>query len=195
MCLLPLSLSASFPGHNVPVHIFTVSRREHFCSQMLDASTKSDFPAFSLKFFIFNRRMIALQYCIGFCHISTWIGHRHMYIYFPSSLHNSLSFKSNTLTRMCLRLLHGSAFLVYSVSESLNSVLPSHWETLRLSHRWILFWSIVGSLTETIVLLHWTVFVFVPLVAQQLKRLPGMQETQVQSLSGRSPGEGNGTTL
>ena len=99
VCLLPLSLSAIFPGHNVPVHIFTVSRRELFCSQMLDASTKSEanlgvcliFPAFSLKFFIFNRRMIALQYCIGFCHISTWIGHRHTYIYFPSSLHNSLS--------------------------------------------------------------------------------------------------------
>ena len=142
---------------------------------------------FYLNLFTFNWRMIALQYCIGFCHISTWIGHRHMYIYFPSSLHNSLSFKSNTLTRMCLRLLHGSAFLVYSVSESLNSVLPSHWETLRLSHRWILFWSIVGSLTETIVLLHWTVFVFVPLVAQQLKRLPGMQETQVQSLGREDP--------
>ena len=29
---------------------------------------------------IFNRRMIALQYCVSFCHASTWINHRHTYI-------------------------------------------------------------------------------------------------------------------
>ena len=132
-CLLPLSLSASFSGHNVCIHIFTVSRRELFCSQMLDASTKPEanlgvcliFPAFSLKFF--NWRMIALQYCIGFCHISTWISHRHTYIYFPSFLHSFLSFKFNTLSRMCLCLLSWISISgVHSVSESLNSVLPSH---------------------------------------------------------------------
>ena len=30
-----------------------------------------------LNFFIFNWRIIALQYCVGFCHISTWISHRY----------------------------------------------------------------------------------------------------------------------
>ena len=32
----------------------------------------------------FNWRTIALQYCVGFCHTSTWISHRYMYV--PSFL-------------------------------------------------------------------------------------------------------------
>ena len=43
--------------------------------------------------FIFNWRIIALQYCVGFCHTSTWISHRYTYIpsllNFPSHVHNS----------------------------------------------------------------------------------------------------------
>ena len=41
---------------------------------------------FSIKNFlsIFNQRVIALQYCVGFCHVSTWISHWHMYV--PSLL-------------------------------------------------------------------------------------------------------------
>ena len=31
------------------------------------------------KLFIFNWRIIAFQYCVGFCHMSTWISHRHTY--------------------------------------------------------------------------------------------------------------------
>ena len=34
--------------------------------------------------FIFNWRIIALHYCIGFCHTSTWISHRYTYV--PSLL-------------------------------------------------------------------------------------------------------------
>ena len=30
-----------------------------------------------LTLFIFNWRIIALQYCIGFCHTSTWISHKY----------------------------------------------------------------------------------------------------------------------
>ena len=30
-----------------------------------------------LRLFIFNWRIIALQYCIGFCHTSTWISHKY----------------------------------------------------------------------------------------------------------------------
>ena len=37
--------------------------------------------------FIFNWRIIALQYCIGFCHTSTWISHRYTYV--PSLLNLS----------------------------------------------------------------------------------------------------------
>ena len=30
--------------------------------------------------FIFNWRIIALQYCVGLCHTSAWISHRHTYV-------------------------------------------------------------------------------------------------------------------
>ena len=30
--------------------------------------------------FILNWRIIALQYCVGLCHTSTWISHRYMYV-------------------------------------------------------------------------------------------------------------------
>ena len=30
--------------------------------------------------FIFNWRITALQYCIGFCHASTWISHKYTYV-------------------------------------------------------------------------------------------------------------------
>ena len=36
--------------------------------------------SFFNKLITFNWRMIALQHCIGFCHISTWISHRYMYV-------------------------------------------------------------------------------------------------------------------
>ena len=32
--------------------------------------------------FIFNWRIIALQYCVGFCHTSAGISHRYMYVPF-----------------------------------------------------------------------------------------------------------------
>ena len=34
--------------------------------------------------FVFNWKIIALQYCVGFCHTSTWISHRYTYV--PSLL-------------------------------------------------------------------------------------------------------------
>jgi hypothetical protein len=37
-----------------------------------------------IKVFIFNWKIIDLQYCVGFCHTSTWINHRYTYV--PSLL-------------------------------------------------------------------------------------------------------------
>ena len=39
-------------------------------------------------FLFFNLFLIGgwLQYCVGFCHTSTWITHRYIYIYIPSLL-------------------------------------------------------------------------------------------------------------
>ena len=31
-------------------------------------------------FFFFNQRIVALQYCVGFCHTATWISHRYTYV-------------------------------------------------------------------------------------------------------------------
>ena len=41
---------------------------------------------FYLNVFTFNWRIIALQYYIDFCHMSTWISHKHMYVPFPLNL-------------------------------------------------------------------------------------------------------------
>ena len=35
---------------------------------------------FFFKFCFINWRIIALQYCDGFCHVSTWISHRYTYV-------------------------------------------------------------------------------------------------------------------
>ena len=35
---------------------------------------------FFFKLFIFNWRIIALQYCVGFSHETIWINHRYMYV-------------------------------------------------------------------------------------------------------------------
>ena len=36
---------------------------------------------FKVNLFIFNWRIVALQYCVGFCHTATWISHRYTYVY------------------------------------------------------------------------------------------------------------------
>ena len=43
-------------------------------------------------FFFFNWRIVALQYCVGCCHISTWISHKYTYVpslfNFPPTSHS-----------------------------------------------------------------------------------------------------------
>ena len=59
---------SSFPG---------ISRWSTFsCSQVTTHSMLFDF--FNL--FIFNWGIIALQYCVGFCHTSAWSSHRYTYV-------------------------------------------------------------------------------------------------------------------
>jgi len=50
----------------------------------INISITSKIPFLSFFKFIFNRSVVALHYCVGFCHISTWIGHRYTYV--PSPL-------------------------------------------------------------------------------------------------------------
>ena len=62
------------------------SREGKFCYAKLEQSIFYFFffGRLVVSFFIFNWRIIALQYCVRFCRIATWISHRFMYV--PSLL-------------------------------------------------------------------------------------------------------------
>ena len=68
--------------------------------------------------FIFNWRIISLQYCVGFCHTSTWISHRDTYIPFLLTLLPS----SHPLAPS--RLLQGPSL------SSLSHTASSHWPSI-----------------------------------------------------------------
>ena len=100
--------------------------------------------------FSFNWRIIALQYCVGFCHTSTWISHR--YIHVPSFLnlppapphptllgcHRALGWSSlhHTEASHWLSILHMvmHRFQCYRLSLS-HPLLPSKWD-FYLTWRW-----------------------------------------------------------
>ena len=69
--------------------------------------------------FIFNWRTIALQYCVGFCHTSTWISHRYTYV--PSLLNPVTCFLDSTVRpHICPHYVVILVDLAYS-SNLLNS--------------------------------------------------------------------------
>ena len=83
--------------------------------------------------FGFNWRIIALQYCIGFCHTSTWISHRYTYVPLPltslpltpshssrSSQSPGLSSLSHTAHSHRLSILHMAVYMLpcYSLHSS-----------------------------------------------------------------------------
>ena len=67
--------------------------------------------SFLKKLFIFNWRMIALQYYVGFCHTSIWISHRYTYV--PSLFyllpHPTPSHPSRLLQSLSLSFLSHTA--------------------------------------------------------------------------------------
>ena len=89
----------------------------------------------------FNCRLITLQYCRGFCHTSTWISHRCIFV--PSSW---APFPSHPQTHLgCPRALALSALLralnlywssiLHMVIYNVNAILSNHL-TLAFSH-WV----------------------------------------------------------
>ena len=92
--------------------------------------------SFVKKLLIFNWRIVALQYCVGFCHTSTWISQRYIYVSFllnlppssqpmpshPSGLSQSTSLSSLHHTANChwLSASHMVMYMFpyYSVSSS-----------------------------------------------------------------------------
>ena len=59
--------------------------------------------------FIFNWRIINLQYCVGFCHTSTWISHSYTYVLSLLNLPPTASYPSSCLRALGLSPLHHTA--------------------------------------------------------------------------------------
>ena len=90
-------------------------------------------------FFFFNWRVIALQYCAGFCHTSAWFSHR--YTWFsplspegtsPTPSHPARLSQSTVLSSRCytanshLSILHMVMYMFpyYSLNSSNSPLLP-----------------------------------------------------------------------
>ena len=66
--------------------------------------------------FFSNWRIIALQYCVGFCHTSTWISHKHIYIRFlplEPPLANILTAWAQTSSQAAPKLLTRRHYVRY----------------------------------------------------------------------------------
>ena len=94
--------------------------------------------------FFFIWRIIALQWCVGFCHITTWISHNHLYICVcvcvcvcvsaplkppsPLLLHPSRSSQSTSLGSLCcaaaLHQLSVSHMVVLYMPRPLSQFVP-----------------------------------------------------------------------
>ena len=91
---------------------------------------------FFKKLFIFNWRIIALQYCDGFCHTSTWIGRRHTYVScllslpsppHPSRLSQSTSFgipASYSKFPLAGYFAYGDVYVSTLLSQSVPPLFP-----------------------------------------------------------------------
>ena len=92
------------------------------CKQLLGGWTgASDLRGSCFFFkFIFNWRIITLQYCVGFCHTSTWISHRYTHVPFepPSHAHFLMTLRHRSRGRHRMRWLYG---ITDSVDMSLNN--------------------------------------------------------------------------
>ena len=81
--------------------------------------------------FIFNWKIISLQYYVGFCHTSTWIS-RHRYIHVPSACtslppstlsHSSMLSQSTKLRSLCYKQLPTSYLFHTIFYKYLNAIL------------------------------------------------------------------------
>ena len=71
---------SSWPRDQSPVSYVSHIRRQvlyHQCHQRLGLSVSFKLQTTFLYLFVFDWRIIALQYCVGFCHTSAWISNRY----------------------------------------------------------------------------------------------------------------------
>ena len=76
-----------FPGKNIGVgcHCLLQKAKAAAPKAIISLSSEPAVAGFFSNLIIFNWKIIASQYCVGFCHTSTWISHRYIYIYPLSS--------------------------------------------------------------------------------------------------------------
>ena len=72
--------------------------------------------------FIYNWRIIVLQYCVGFCSMSTWTSHSYIYVP-PHFLEPSSHLPLHPTPLGCHRAL-GLSSLNYTANSHLLSILP-----------------------------------------------------------------------
>ena len=94
--------------------------------------------SFFFNLFIFNWKIIVLQYCVGFCQTSTWISHRCTYVplpleppsHFPphptplSCNRGFLSHRANSHWWSILHMVMYITMLLYSLHTSHPPILP-----------------------------------------------------------------------
>ena len=88
-CLLLIlvgTITSSFTERNKLPELLFLSNSECFPTCLLHWESFGQYSFFLVPFsflkdfFIFDWRIIASKYCVGFCHTSTWISHRYTYV-------------------------------------------------------------------------------------------------------------------
>ena len=90
--------------------------------------------------FIFNWKIIALQYCVGFCHTSTWISQRYTHVpslfYLPSASYPSRLLQSPGLSS--LKIWNGSQIFVSSLHRGHANLICMHPILVYVLPKWAL---------------------------------------------------------
>ena len=86
-----MSMLGNVPLSNIGCCLFAFIRiyeTKHYSLVDLNTLWNEDFFLFC--YLCFNWRMFFLQYCVGFCHTSTWIGPRYACVPFLLNVHSHL---------------------------------------------------------------------------------------------------------
>ena len=114
-----LDLGNILVDETVPVSVIMHLSRKNYSPKWSEYSVDRQLMFFK-NLLIFNRKIIGLQYCVGFCHTSTWWSHRYGYVlsllnfpptshpFHPSRLSQSPSWSSlsDTTNSHWLSILH-----------------------------------------------------------------------------------------
>ena len=131
-----LDLGNILVDETVPVSVIMHLSRKNYSPKWSEYSVDRQLMFFK-NLLIFNRKIIGLQYCVGFCHTSTWSSHQSP----PSWLQTPAAEQMNSrrLFVKCRRKKHHrvSGERLITEKPGLNSVKEMRVETLRERTRWM----------------------------------------------------------